>query len=237
MMRSLFLLVVGFAVIWALGRHDPQAPPNSSASSLDSRADDRDEPSRPDAQEHAKYPASESASPVPERSEVRLEPGASTVGVRAALPEHREMLARAVRLGVLPDTDVVLKTDEQWAELFRMWSDVTDQIRVEATARRTLGHRIALERMERGAYQAFEVDETERRAAGDFRGPWDDKTHPDEIVSNRFMHRDGGGQIVHTVRIPPGDVPEIDDATFRIHLLNQLRRESVCNFVRQHSVR
>jgi len=158
-------------------------------------------------------------------------------GARAVLPEHRSMIARAVKMGVLKDSGIVLQTAKQWQDLYELWTTATSQVTAAQSSRLLLAQEIAAKRLVAGKYQAFEVDESTRLPSGGFSGPWNDKTHPDEILSNTYKYREGGGQIIHSVRLPPGEVPEIDEATLNLRLLDELRREAVLQLIQQNSYR
>jgi hypothetical protein len=58
--------------------------------------------------------------------------------------------------------------------------------------------------------------------------------HPDEWLSVRMLYREGGGQRIHRVRIPPGELPQLDAATTNLRLTELLRKEAVSSIVAKY---
>ena len=218
-------------VVWRLAIDDPADSPGRSPP-------ERLTPDAPGADPATVVPASGQGQSGHQRE--RAVPNSPSPSVRSGFPAseaHAGLVADFARAGLGLDEPVVLTAPERWSELERLWEQQSERVNAARSARRQLATKIARARLKAGEFEEILVGPEAIAADGSIDGPWRNLLHPDEWVTTRYRYREGGGQIVEQVRIMPGELPELDNATTTFRVAETLRRNRVRAFIAQHRIR
>jgi hypothetical protein len=160
------------------------------------------------------------------------------VGVPPA-GEELEILKRIRNEGILGDTDfetIRFGSLQEWQELGRLWDSQSTQVHDAWKAHHELGKRLAKKRLDAGDFKLFKMSEYKPGPQGHYAGPWNDRNHPDEWLTNVTTFEEEQ-MIVRHVRIAPGQEPDLDEAGRLLKAWNEVRADSARRYIEAHRLR
>lgn len=139
-------------------------------------------------------------------------------------------LSRAARDGIVP-LDLKLPSGAAWARFVQVWDSASEPVLAAKSTWQKLGKSIAHARFAAGQCEEFLFDESQRVNGGFSTDGITRQRHTDEWVSLRMLYREGGGQRFQVVRVMPGELPKLDEATIELRLAERLRHDAVAQLL------
>jgi hypothetical protein len=150
-------------------------------------------------------------------------------------PECIPLVSDARKAGIVGKQGIQLPDQRAWKDFELLWQETSSIVLKAERVRGDVGSRIAKQSFKRGECVTIAVDPASIRPDGSFDvSEITGKRHEDEWVSTRLSSPKDGPTAVQQVRIMPGMNQEFDDATLKMRLARDMRRDAVLDFLARH---